>query len=170
MKRYVPGGGGPNLNKTKYKELGGGGSHTEMYKLTWLKVTTPVQRFGGRFQDGQVLHIYLRAESSSRKKKIHREVSRWQRAAPRRVETIIIIEMWPPSREGKKTHNTPYILAQMKNHTNPEHNQTKQATFRPTHKKSTVSFPWLWSRLPPSHPLTGHFSLPMSPPAQLIQG
>lgn len=56
------------------------------------------------FQDGQVLHIYLRTESLSRKKKIHREVSRWLRAAPRRVEMItIIIETWPRSREGKKT-------------------------------------------------------------------
>lgn len=52
----------------------------------------------------------------------------------------------------------------MRNHTNsPKHNQTKQATFRATHKKSVVPAPRLCSRPQPRNPLTRHFSLPRTP-------
>lgn len=53
-----------------------------------------------------------------------------------KIETITtIIDMCPRSRgegRGEDAEKTPYILAQMKNHTNPQHSQTKQATFRHT--------------------------------------
>lgn len=56
-----------------------------------------------------------------------------------KIETIAtIIEMCPRSR-GAGREKTPHIWAQMKNHTNPQHSQTKQATSAT--RKRIVSFP-----------------------------
>lgn len=58
----------------------------------------------------------------------------------------------------------------MKNQTNSRHNETKQATFRPTRRKSTVSFPLaVQSPAAQQNPSLITFP-PQGPPPQLVQG
>lgn len=51
-------------------------NHADMYKLQDSKLSCQLAGLVDIFQGGQVLHTYLSAQSSSRKKEIHREVSR----------------------------------------------------------------------------------------------
>lgn len=125
-----------------------------MYKLTWLKATTPALTFGGHF-------------------------SRWTGASHLSKDTEFFQEEENPqgglqvavcsSPKGENDHHHNRNVAQVegkkpkqntihhtswprwKNHTNPQHNRTKQATFRLTRKKSIVSFP-LAVQLPEAQP------------------
>lgn len=57
----------------------------------------------------------------------------------------------------------------MKNQTNPQHNETKQATFLPTPRKSSLLSPGRAVARGPANPLAPHFP-PPGPPPQLFQG
>lgn len=72
----------------------------------------------------------------------------------------------------KPTKQYTIHLAQMKNHTNPQHSQ---AAFRSTRKKSTASFPLAVqssaAQPPPHLPLFSPKEPPLPPPPpQLVQG